>query len=144
MLNLSQLNAKPASEEDGKQRVSAGGIEEKQAKLIDAIEKHIQVYVDGKPMMEETTDADGKVIKKRKRVNALSKPAKDNDKDVIITLKYGNQAIIQIDGKSNSIRVAAKDEKKTFLTIIDAVKDGLFNDALEEAAKKAAPRITKK
>ena len=139
VLNLKELGATAATEDDGKQRVSSGGIEEKQSKLIDAIQKHIQVYVDGIPHMEETTDADGKVVKKKKRVNALSKPAKDNANDVIITLKYGNRAVIKIDGKSDSIRVAASQEKKTFETIIDAIRNGLFDAALEEAAKVSTP-----
>lgn len=143
-LTLASLGAKGAKPEDGKQRASQAGIEDKRNKLIEAIDKHIERYIDGKKSYKEEVDEAGNKTKSVVRVNAMSNPSKNNPKEVIITLKYGNKAIIEIVDGNQSIAVAKDVEKKVFEQIKDAITKGEFDAKIEQAAVEATPPTTKK
>lgn len=146
VFTLKELGAEAGTPEDGKARTTQGGIDEKRNKLIEAIRKHIKVYVDGIPETEPVKDADGNETGqvKRVRVNAMSNPHKDNADKRVLTLKYGNKAIIEIVDGKQSIVVDKSAEKATWNTIIDAIAATKFDDKIEKAAKEATPNTTKK
>ena len=143
---LEELGAKPAKAEDGRARATAADVKGKRDKLIEAINKHIQVYIDNQPITEPVVDADGKPTGKTRRVRvlAMSSISKKNSKDRIITLKYGNKAVIEIVAGQKSIAVPADAERGVFEKVIAAVEKGDFDKQLEAAAKEAGDSIKKK